>query len=184
MAFLPVLLVDEYGYLTGGEATFPVDVIEHGWESTPYPPLSGIAEFDWEPGELGVQPGVFRHPEIRDWVCDETAWSVLSGAAGDDLHLIGAGDLDGKPLFVVQVITVLDIVDREESIIDTYPTYEILRFPAFRAGSEELVERRVFRVPGSFPDVFIGARIREELDRAGVTGFNYAPVPFAGDAPA
>jgi hypothetical protein len=117
VAYMIGLLVDEYGYLTGGEDVFPVDTIDHDWE-TPYPRYDGVAEFTWEAGELGEQPGVFRHPEIRDWACDEQGWSVLQRTSPGDFHLIGEGRLDGRRLLVLQVVTILDIVDREASIID------------------------------------------------------------------
>ena len=178
MAYMIGLLVDEYGYLTDGEDVFPVDTIDHDWE-TPYPRYDGVAEFTWQAGELGEQPGVFRHPEIRDWVCDEQAWSVLQRTSPGDLHLIGEGRLDGRRLLVVQVVAMLDIVDREASIIDRYETYEILQFPTFVGQSRNAVAGRAFRVPGSYTDVFVGQAVKEALEAANVTGLSYTPVEFS-----
>jgi hypothetical protein len=178
VASMVQLMVDEYGYLVGGEDLFPVDTTDHDWD-WPYPPYNGDAKFSWRRGELATHPSFFRHPEIRDWVCDETAISILLDEAPHDIHVIGHGSLDGKKLTVVQATTILDIVDRESSIVDKYPSYEVLRFPVFRRGSKEVIESRVFRVPGSYIDVFMGKHIQSALEDAGLTGLRFAPVDFA-----
>jgi hypothetical protein len=53
--------VDEYGYLFGGEESFPVDVTQHDWES-PYPTFDALAKFEWAAGESGSEPNIFRIP--------------------------------------------------------------------------------------------------------------------------
>jgi hypothetical protein len=78
----------------------------------------------------------------------------------------------------------LDIVDREESIIDKYSSYEILRFPAFVRSAESETDRRAFRVPGSYTDVFVGKAVKQALETAAVTGLTYTPVPFTNGSAA
>jgi hypothetical protein len=180
MAFMAELDSGDYGALDGGQEMFPVRTVDHDWE-TPYPPYSGVAEFAWEPGELGDRPNVFRHTWIRDWVCDDMLWSLLCAHARADVHHIGRGRVGSVPVHVVQVTAMLDIVDPETSIIDRYPSYEILRFPTFVAEAREQVADRIFRVPGSYIDVFVGSNIRKAFDDAKMTGFTYAPVSFVGD---
>lgn len=178
MSFMAELMVDEYGYLFGGETIFPVDTIDHDWR-TPYPRFDEVVEFTWQPGEVGTKPSFFRHPEIRDWVCDKTAWTAISDIAAKDLHLIGQGDLGGERLFIVQVVSILDVIDRAASIIDKLPSYEVLRFPSFLNRAKVEVARRVFRVPGSYTDLFMGVEVKRELDAAKISGLRYVPVPFA-----
>jgi hypothetical protein len=178
MAFMAELLVDEYGFLFGGEEAFPVDVTEHDWES-PYPKFDASARFEWEAGELGAEPNIFRHPEIRDWVCDGVAWSVLSRVAPLDVRLLGQGYLGVKELHVVQVVTMLDVVDVDASVVADYGSYRVIEFPSFRDGCDDEIRSRIFRIPGSYTDIFLGDLLKSELDDAGIVGLGYSSVPIA-----
>jgi hypothetical protein len=177
MAFMTELLVDDYGFLFGGEEVFPVDVTEHDWR-TPYPRFDATASFEREAGTLGSRPDVFRHPEIRDWVCDEAAWSVLSSVAPSDVRLTGQGRLGTTRMYAVQVVAILDVVDLESSEIDDYGSYQVVRFPAFHRSAS--VSQRVFRIPGSYTDLFVGSAVKGSLDDEGITGLGYTPVPVTG----
>ncbi|MGN9807090.1 hypothetical protein [Micromonospora sp. L32] len=179
MAFMAELSVDEYGYLFGGEEAFPVDVTEHDWE-TPYPIFESLANFEWDPGELGTHPNIFRHPEIRDWVCDSRAWSVLSMVAAPDIRLIGEGFLGEERMYIVQVIATLNVVDPEASIIHDYGSYRVVEFPAFRRSAADGISSRAFRVPGSYTDLFLGDVVKSSLDDAGIVGLRYTPIPLTG----
>jgi hypothetical protein len=177
MAYLAEPASGDHGRLTGGDADFPRSVTDHDWE-TPYPPFEAMPGFRWTRGELRRRPSVYRHSGIRDWIVDERAWRVFEDVAPGDLHLIARATVDGEPARIVQAAVILDVVDREHSIIDVYSTYEILRFPAFLESSRAEVARRVFRVPGSYVDVFVGEDLRAALDEAGIHGLNYAKVKF------
>jgi hypothetical protein len=179
MAFMAELLVDEYGYLIGGEEAFPVDVTEHDWES-PYPKFRALARFEWEAGELGTEPNIFRHPEIRDWVCDDVAWSVLAKVAPLDVKLLGKGYLGEKELRIVQVVAMLDVVDIDASLVADYGSYRVIEFPAFRDDCDDEVRSRIFRIPGSYTDIFLGEFLKLSLDEAGIVGLGYRPIPTAG----
>ncbi|GIF24002.1 hypothetical protein Ate02nite_67320 [Paractinoplanes tereljensis] len=179
MAFMARLLVDEYGFLFGGEEGFPVDVTEHDWES-PYPTFVVPARFEWEAGGLGAEPNIFRHPEIRDWVCDDVAWSVLSKVAPSDPRLLGKGYLGEKELHIVQVVTMLDVVDVAASVVADYGSYRVIEFPAFRDGCDDEMRSRIFRIPGLYTDIFLGDLLKSSLDEAGIVGLGYSPVPVAG----
>jgi len=50
VAFMAELLVDDYGYLFGGEEVFPVDVTKHDW-LTPYPQFKKMVSLSgaWRP---------------------------------------------------------------------------------------------------------------------------------------
>jgi hypothetical protein len=182
MAFMTELSVDQYGFLFGGEDAFPVDVTEHDWE-TPYPTFEKPARCAWEAGELGVEPSVFRHPEIRDWICDDAAWPVLRKVAPSDVRLLGRAYLGEKELFVVQVVAMLDVVDVDASVIADYGSYRVIEFPAFTEGSDDETRSRIFRIPGSYTDVFVGDLVKSSLDEAQVRGLGYTPVPSAGVTP-
>jgi hypothetical protein len=175
MAFMAELLVDEYGYLFGGEESFPVDVTQHDWES-PYPTFDAFAKFEWAAGESGSEPNIFRHPEIRDWVCDGAAWSVLSDGAPSDVRLLGKGYLGEKELHVVQVVAMLDIVDVDASVVADYGSYRVIEFPAFLAGHGDEIRSRIFRIPGSYTDLFLGDLLKAALDEAEIVGLGYTPV--------
>ncbi|MFE9442817.1 hypothetical protein ACFYO2_28375 [Streptomyces sp. NPDC006602] len=177
MAYLVELDVDECGCLDGDESAFPLTADQHDW-NTPYPRVERAVEFEWEAGEGDGRPDVFWYPQILDWVCDERAYRVLQRVAGADIHTLAEGVLDGEPVFVVQAPHVLDVVDREASLIDTYPTYEALRFPAFRRSAADALAARVFRVPGGITMVFVGERVKQALDEAGVKGITYVPVDW------
>lgn len=178
MAYLAELDMDEYGCLDGEEEVFPVASVEHDWD-TPYPPLDRVVQFVWEPGEAKRKPDVFWYPHMRDWVCSERAYEVLKRCAGSDVHTIARGELDGKPVFVVQAPQVLDVVDRNASVIDVYPSYEVLRFPAFRRSMADAVSSRIFRVPGGITMVFVGDLLKHELEKAGIEGLRFVPVDWA-----
>ncbi len=178
MAYLVELEVDDYGALDGPEESFPVNVVDHNWLGVPYPAVPAVVRFEWEPGDAGVAPDVFWYPQMRDWVCTEKAYETLT-AASPDLHLVANGRLGEDPLFLVQILTVLDVVDRENSIIDRFPSYEILRFPAFSRSSRSLVENRIFRVPGSATMIFMGERVKQAVEGAGVKGLGFVPVEWS-----
>ncbi|MFD4138811.1 hypothetical protein [Streptomyces sp. NPDC058572] len=179
MAFLAELDVDLYGCLDGDDAGFPVPSFEHDW-STPYPAAGVTVPFTWEPGEGKHRPDVYWYPRMRDWVCNRLAFDVLTRCAGPDIRTLAHGVLGDEPLFVVQVTAVIDdVVDREASLIDTYETYEALRFPAFRRSMADAVASRVFRVPGSVSDVFVGEHVRQALTDAGVTGLRFVRADWA-----
>jgi hypothetical protein len=178
MAYLVELDVDEFGCLDGDESVFPVTADQHDW-STPYLTVDRVVEFEWERGEGGGRPDVFWYPPVLDWVCNERAYRVLTRVAGSDIHTIAEGVLDGERVFVVQAPNVLDVVDREASIIDIYPTYEALRFPAFRRSAADALASRAFRVPGGITMVFVGEQVKQALDEAGVKGMNYVAVDWS-----
>ena len=94
--------------------------------------------------------------------------------------LIAEGRLDGDPVFLVQVVTVLhDVVDRQHSIIERHPTYELLQFPAFFRRAAPTVAGRIFRVPGNHVMIFMGETVKQALDTAGIKGFIYVPVDWS-----
>jgi hypothetical protein len=177
-AYLVELDVDEFGCLDGDESMFPVAASDHDW-NTPYPAVSRMVEFAWEPGEAHIKPDFFWYPQMLDWVCGERAYRVLADCAASDLNTIASGVLDGAPVHVVQAPNVLDVVVKEASVIDTYETYEALRFPAFRRDREEELASRVFRVPGGITMVFMGERVKQALDEVGVKGLRYVEVDWA-----
>ncbi|HEV2236998.1 MAG TPA: hypothetical protein VGR57_10100 [Ktedonobacterales bacterium] len=181
MAYLIRKDVNAYGSVDAPEDPVPIRVVvDHDWLHVPFPALASIVTFEWEPGEAGEKPDVFWYPKMWDWVCAQKAYDVLMGAAAADLHLIAEGRLDGEPVFLVQVVTVLnDVVDREHSIIERYPTYEVLQFPAFFRSAAPTVASRIFRVPGSHFKVFMGETVKQALDTAGIKGFLYVPVDWS-----
>lgn len=179
MAYLVELDVDDFGSLDGPEDSFPVSVVDHNWLGVPYPAVASVVSFEWEPGETADTPDVFWYPQMRDWVCSKRAYDVLAGAASPDLHLIAEGRLDESPVFVVQVVSVLDVVDRESSIIDRYPSYEILQFPTFFRSASATVASRVFRVRGSATMIFMGETVKQAIDNAGIKGFRFTPIDWS-----
>ena len=61
VAFMAELLVDDYGYLFGGEEVFPVDVTKHDW-LTPYPQFKKMVSLSGGLETLGVAPTFFGIP--------------------------------------------------------------------------------------------------------------------------
>lgn len=179
MAYVVELDVDRYGSLDGPVDGFPVDVIDHDWMGVPYPQVSEVVSFEWESRETAEQPDVFWSPQMRDWVCARTAFDVLAATAPADLHRIAEGRLDGAPVFVVQVLNVLDVVDRENSIIERYPSYEVLQFPSLYRSASSQVAGRIFRVPGSVTMILMGEDVKQAADTAGLKGFKFTPVEWS-----
>ncbi|MFG2091254.1 hypothetical protein [Spirillospora sp. NPDC048824] len=177
MAYMLELDVDEYGMLDGGEEIFPVKVSDHDRRRA-YPPLGQPVEFTWEQGDSEVRPNVFYYPYIDNFVCDVSAYEILSTSPGC-IHTIATGELERKNLFLVQVTTIIDcIVDLQGSVIQSYPSYEILAFPAFRASKRHAMARRIFRVPENLSLIFVGVELKRSLDEAGIRGFRYLPVDW------
>ncbi len=182
MAYLVEKDVNTFGSVDAPEDPFPMEtVIEHNWLGVPYPALASVVSFEWEPGEAGEKPDVFWYPHMqRDWVCSKRAYEVLTGVAASDLHLIAEGRLDGDPVYLIQVVSVLDdVVDREHSVIDTYPTYEILRFPAFFRSAAPRIASRIFRVPGSVSMICMGEMVKQAIEHADLKGLKFSPVDWS-----
>ena len=178
MVFLVELDVDEFGSLDGPVELFPVPATDHEWAGVPYPVVSQHVPFTWEPGDAGVAPDAFWYPQLFAWVCSKRLYDLLLDIAAADIHLIAEGDLDDEPLFVAQVLSVLDVVDRENSIIKKYPTYEKLQFPAFARQDAAMLASRVFRVPGSLM-TFMGERVKVAVEAAGLRGFTFTEVNWS-----
>ncbi|GAA2394363.1 hypothetical protein Cme02nite_08840 [Catellatospora methionotrophica] len=180
MAYITRLDVDAYGSLDAPDDVWPRDVTQHNWMSGDrYPQIEGTIPFSWEPGDKRQTPDAFWYPQMRDWVLSGSAYQAMTGVASQDLHLIARGALDGNPLYLVQAPTVLDVIDRERSIIDRYPTYEILRFPVLPRSAAPLVAERIFRVPGSATIIVIGEAVRQAIEDSASTGFNFVPVEWS-----
>lgn len=178
MAYLVELDVDAFGVVDGPEELFPVNVIEHDWLGASYPSIDAIVPFRWKPGENGDAPDVFWYPHMRDWVCSERAYKTLTRTS-PDLHLIANGQLGRDPVFVVQVLTVLDVIDPEGSIVDRYPGYQILRFPTFLRKFSPLVENRIFRIPQSPTMIFMGETVKLAMETSAIHGFDFTPVEWS-----
>lgn len=189
MAYLVEKDVNKFGSVDASEDPFPVRlVVDHNWLGVPYPPLASVVSFEWEPGEAdewepgeaAEKPDVLWYPNMLDWVLSKKAYDVLTGVAASDLHLIAEGRLDGDPVFLIQVVGVLDdVVDREHSLIDRYPTYEMLRFPAFFRSAVPTVASRIFRVPGSVSMIFMGETVKQAIEHAGLKGLKFIPVDWS-----
>jgi hypothetical protein len=183
MTYIVELDVDEFGSVDGPEDLFPINAADHDWRGVPYPPVASVVPFEWEPGETADAPDVIWYPQMWDWVCTRHAFDVLTGAAPGDLHLIAEGRLDESPVFVVQVLNILDVVDRERSVIDKYPSYEVLQFPSLFRSASTLVANRIFRVPGSVSMILMGETVKRAFDEAGLKGLQFTPVDWS-DQPA
>lgn len=178
MIYIVELEVDEFGRLEGGEELLSMDGIPD-W-SLPHPAVPALLPFEWKEGEARTKPNAFWYPQLYDWACDEPAYDLLRRLAPADLHTVARGRLSSQDLFVVQAIgTAQNAVDRDASIVDKYSTYEIMRFPAFYRKKDEELSERVFRIPEMYPEVFMGATIKDELEAANIKGFRFVSVDWA-----
>jgi hypothetical protein len=71
------------------------------------------------------------------------------------------------------------LFQQAHSIIERYPTYELLQFPAFFRSAAPTVAGRIFRVPGNGTMIFMGETVKQALDTAGIKGFLYVPVDWS-----
>ena len=101
---------------------------------------------------------------------------MLSKGAPSDVRLLGKGCLGEKELYVVQVVAMLDIVDIDASVVADYGSYQVIEFPAFQAGHGDEIRSRIFRIPGSYTDLFLGDLLKSALDEAEIVGLRYTPV--------
>jgi hypothetical protein len=177
MVYLVELDTNDYGCLVGS-VPFPIDVIDHDWR-TPYPTTTATARLTWEMGELRRRPDVYWAPETRDWVCNSRAFETLGELFPSDIHGVGHARDGDHDLHVVQIVGMLDVVDMEVSAVDRYPTYEILRFPAFRRSESEAISRRLFRVPQAMVDVFAGAAAKDAIVSADIKGLRFVSTDWS-----
>lgn len=132
----------------------------------------------WEQGDSGARPNIFYYPYMDNFVCDMQTYEMLLASPGD-VHTIATGTLENENLFLIQVSKVVDdIVDLQASVVQSYLSYEVLAFPAFRASKRHAVSRRVFRVPENLSLIFVGEELKQSLDEAGIRGFRYLPVDW------
>lgn len=161
--------VDAYGFLFGGVESAPPGgmVYEFGDEEI---------DVEWERGDAGSLPNVFRHNLIRDFVVDEVALRVLRAVAGDDLTVNVTLRLDGRVLFAVQAKPVLDVVDEARSIPSDY-SWAKIGYPHIDAERWDSLCGRVFHLP--YPElattVVVGAKVRDAYGQAGLTGWRFEP---------
>ena len=174
-AFLVELDVDSYGDVSVEREDFPAEVVLFDWR-TPYPEFSHPIEFSWEPGESGERPNVFWYPMMFAWVCDTGVKDLLFSLAPQDVRLLADGQVDGEPVHLLQVVGVQDVVDRENSI---YTDYGTLGFPSFFRSQGPRLSGRLFRVPESVVDVFVGGGIKEALEAHGCAGLRFVPVDWS-----
>src|SRR5262245_47565810 len=100
MTYIAELMVDDFGALMAPEDAFPINAGLHDW-TTPYPAMEAIVPFEWQPGSSGVKPNVFWCPLVRDFVCDEHAFELMSGIAPTDVSVIGHGLLNDRKLYLI-----------------------------------------------------------------------------------
>lgn len=166
---------DEYGFLWGGDELLPAAPAFHRW-CEPYPLIERPLEFTWEHGSSGLRPNVFDHNLLRDFVCDRQSLQLLQNLAGSDIRVLGRGFLDGDELSIVQVTTVLDVVDESRSIPSPY-SWARIEFPHIPRENGEKIHRRIFRVPSPelFLMVLVGDDIKRAFEESGLRGWRFVP---------
>jgi hypothetical protein len=175
MSYVLELDVGACGYLYGGDDLLAVDPVRHSW-CVPYPPVGERMQFAWDPGDSGCAPNVFGHNLLRDFVCDDHAFRVLTSVAGGDLHVVGRGELNGANMTALQVTTVLDVVDEGRSIPSEY-SWARISFPHIGDECDEVTAGRIFRVANRELSLltFVGDSVKLAIEAAGIVGWRYEP---------
>ena len=180
VAYHVELDVDAFGALQGDEDKV-VSSDEHDW-FTPHPQLGFTPRFKWRKGTRRRRPNFHWYHSLYNWVCDASGLDLLNETAPNDIHVIARAEVDGEPAWVIQVVTRLDgLVDRDASLIDTHPTYELMRWPSFRYSAADRMANRVFGIPEMYLDVFCGTRFKAAIESAGLTGLRFTKVDWTND---
>jgi hypothetical protein len=168
--------VNEFGYLTGGDEAIVTKTAFHDWRS-PYPPIEQDLAFTWVRGGQDSSPELFIHNLRRDFVLGPPMLDWLTGLVPNDLHMVAHGQLSSETMTVVQVTSVLDVVDLHRSVRQD-PDSDIVDFPCIRPEAEPDIPLRMFRVPnrGQSLSVFVGDALRDLMDANGIRGLNYVRV--------
>ncbi len=85
--------------------------------------------------------------------------------------------MNDTELSFVQVVGDIARIDRERSVIEFFPTYELVQWPAFHDEDLPELDQRLFTLPGpQFTEVFAGSSVHEAITSAGLTGLRFARV--------
>lgn len=170
-------MANEYGVVYADQSAFPgPPAWEHDWQE-PYPAFSDRVVLEREPGELADLPDFARCPQIWHFACTERAVDVLRQACGRDINVFGHGVVGDVVLSFVQVVGTAPRIDRERSVVDSFPTYELVQWPAFHEEDLPGLADRLFTLPGrQFTGVFAGSAVRAEITGAGLTGLRFVRV--------
>jgi hypothetical protein len=172
--------VNRYGFLCGPETSIPASVtVEHSWLK-PFPTVDGRLEMVWERGTSRRQPDVFQHNLLRDFVCDTSTHRLLNGLVRGGLHVVAHGRCEERELVVLQVTTVLDVVDAACSTPAQYGL-GALKFPHIPADKEPIVEGTFFRVPdvGLSLTILVADDVKEAVQRTGIRGWQFTRAQIA-----
>jgi len=127
-----------------------------------------------------MKPNIIRHNLLRDFAVDELALGTLASAVESTITVYARLVVDGVTFFVIQATTVLDVVNVQQSVRSEYAWQEFA-FPHIPESCDSVTDRKFFRVPnkGAGLSTFVGNRIKQAYDEAGLTGwlFNEARVP-------
>lgn len=168
--------VDTYGFLSGGTSGLIKSAELHSWRE-PFPSVPDPILVSWEPGSLGMRSSILRHNLLRDFVVDNQALQVLLREAGGDIRVYAKMVADGTELSVLQVTSVLDVVDIDRSIPSRY-TWADISFPYISKSYDSVIEGRIFKVPnpGVGMSVFVGDSIKRACESNGITGWLFNEV--------
>jgi hypothetical protein len=176
MPYIVTSSIDSYGFLTGGDSDLTARIVSHSWQE-PFPVVHDPIPASWEPGSLGVRPNVLRHNLLRDFVVDDPALEFFARQAVDDIRIYAKLSLDGEVLSVLQVTSMLDVVDIDKSIPSEYSWADI-SYPYISDTYNSVTENRIFKVPnpGVGLSVFVGSGIRRAWESEGLTGWSFDEV--------
>lgn len=170
-------MANEYGVVHADQSEFPGPPSwEHDWND-PYPGFGERVALRRDPGELAGLPDFVRCPQIWHYACSERAVDVLEQICAHDINVFGHGVVGDAELSFVQVVGVAPRIDREKSVIDSFPTYELVQWPAFYDDDLIDLSNRLFTLPGpQFTGVFAGSEVRKAIVSAGLTGLRFVRV--------
>jgi hypothetical protein len=177
MAHVVELDVNRYGFLYSPDESLSVRAtVEHSWLE-PFPTLDGEVEFAWERGTSRRQPDVFKHSQLRDFVCDTATHRILTDLVRTGLHVVARGRYGDREMVVLQVTTVFDVVDAARSNPAQYHRYApgALEWPHIPADREPIVRGTFFRVPndGLALTVLVADDVKDAIERAGLRGWTF-----------
>jgi hypothetical protein len=163
--------VNAYGFLYGGGEFLQADATTYGWDN-PYSVIQRPLAVSWVPGELSVEPKIFHHNLLRDFVVDERVLGVFTSAVGGDFRIYAKLVLGSVELSVVQVTEKLDAVNVEKSVPSKYPWADV-SFPHIPESCYSVTDNKMFRVPnrGLGLSFFVGNAVKQAYDDSGLTGW-------------
>lgn len=151
----------------------------------------GIEFKDWNSNIIASYDSE-KYRMVTDYVSNDLCWFIVTGKLKNVIESVvksnvqylpirakSKSGLDALDVYLVNICNVVDALDLENSTYDLYEIDEnekmisVLKF-ALKASVIKDVD--LFRLKDYFPPIFISERLKEAMQKSGITGCDYLEV--------